>query len=344
MSVGFSLSSPCLSYPMENQNFLSGVEVLSNEIEELVSTLPREKLWDGLYSYQYQGFSVPSTVFHSMIFFQRHFQARDTDVILVSIPKSGTTWLKALIFTIVNRSRYSLAESPFLTSSPHELVPFLDKDYMKNQSSIDQDLSSPRILATHVPYASLPHSTVSCNCRIVYICRNPLDQLISFWHFMLALNQEKTEFFPIEKAFEMACQGVLFYGPFWEHTLGYWKASLEESNKILFLKYEDLKEDINFHVKKLAEFLGFPFSVEEERQGVIEEISKFCSFDNLKNMEVNKSGKLPVGHQNSIYFRTGKVGDSINYLTSSMSERLEKLVEDKLSGSGLTFKKIIQSP
>ncbi|KAL5736480.1 hypothetical protein ACOSQ2_031268 [Xanthoceras sorbifolium] len=109
MSVGFSLSSPCLSYPMENQNFLSGVEVLSNEIEELVSTLPREELWDGLYSYQYQGFSVPSTVFHSMIFFQRHFQARDTDVILVSIPKSGST----LSYGNISRRIPSIHQNPY---------------------------------------------------------------------------------------------------------------------------------------------------------------------------------------------------------------------------------------
>ncbi|KAK2638857.1 hypothetical protein Ddye_026652 [Dipteronia dyeriana] len=117
------------------------------------------------------------------------------------------------------------------------------------------------------------------------------------------------------------------------------QASLEQPGKILFLKYEDLEEDINSHVKRLAEFLGCPFSIDEESRGVIEEISKLCSFDHFKILEVNKSGKLPSGHANSTFFRKGKVGDSGNYLTSSMSNHLEKLMEDKLNGSGLTFKK-----
>ncbi|KAK3198729.1 hypothetical protein Dsin_022144 [Dipteronia sinensis] len=100
--------------------------------------------------------------------------------------------------------------------------------------------------------------------------------------------------FPLEKAFEMASQGVQGYGHFWVNMLGYWKASLEQPDKILFLKYEDLKEDVNFHFKRLADFLGCPFYVDEERREVIEERSKLCSFDNLKNLEVNKLSKLPV--------------------------------------------------
>ncbi|KAK2652277.1 hypothetical protein Ddye_012133 [Dipteronia dyeriana] len=120
----------------------------------------------------------------------------------------------------------------------------------------------------------------------------------------------------------MAFQGVQCYGPFWEHVLGYWKASLEQPEKILFLKYENPKEEVNFHVQALTVFVGCPFSVDEESRGVIEEISKLCSFDHLKIWEVNKSG---VENANTIYFRKGKVGDWRNYLTSSFSDNLEKL-------------------
>jgi hypothetical protein len=37
-------------------------------------------------------------------------------------------------------------------------------------------------------------------------------------------------------------------------VLGYWKASLERPDKVLFLKYEDLKEDIISNLKKIAGF------------------------------------------------------------------------------------------
>ena len=95
----------------------------------------------------------------------------------------------------------------------------------------------------------------------------------------------------LNEAFEMYCKGVIGFGPFWDHMLGYWKESIERPHKVLFLKYEDLKEDVTFHLKKLAEFLGFPFSLEEERAGDVEKIAKLCSFENMKELEVNKAGK-----------------------------------------------------
>ncbi|KAK0581248.1 hypothetical protein LWI29_011737 [Acer saccharum] len=321
----------------------AGENQLSKEDQELVLSLPRVKSWDYAFLYQYQGFWCASNCFHGILSFQRHFQAKDTDILLVTFPKSGTTWLKALTYTIANRSRYTLENSPLLTTPSHDLVPFTDVHiYADNKSSTLEDLPTPRILAIHLPYASLPHSIINSNCRIVYLCRNPLDQFISYWHFISKVPQAADPV-SIDEAFEMFCQGVQMFGPIWDHELGYWKASLEKSNKILFLKYEDLKEDIIYYIKKLADFIGCPFNNEEEAQGVIEEISKFCSFDNMKNLEVNQIGKLSYfGIENKAYFRKGKVGDWTNHLTPSMSKRLDNLMEEKFGDSGLmTF---IQSP
>lgn len=67
---------------------------------------------------------------------------------------------------------------------------------------------------------------------------------------------------------------------------------------IFFLKYEDTKRDLTFCVKRLADFLGCSFSEGEEANGVIEEISKLCSFDNIKGLEATKFGKQPDGTRN----------------------------------------------
>ena len=45
--------------------------------------------------------------------------------------------------------------------------------------------------------------------------------------------------------------------------------SCERPEKVQSLKSEDLKEDIITHMKRIAEFLGVPFSEEEEKQGMI---------------------------------------------------------------------------
>ena len=88
-----------------------------------------------------------------------------------------------------------------------------------------------------------------------------------------------------------------------DHVLGYWEASLERPDKVMFFKYEDMKADIVSQTKRLAEFIGFPFSGEEEEGGVIEEICRFCSFENLKSLEANQSGRRKSGVENSIFFQ-----------------------------------------
>ena len=129
-------------------------EKLSTECQQLLPTLPREKTWDGSYYYLYQGFWFRAILLHGSILFQKHFQAEDEDVLVITAAKSGTTWLKALTFAIANRKDPSLTQSPLLTSSPHQLVRFLELDlyYMKSEYPDLHDLPRPRFLATHLPY------------------------------------------------------------------------------------------------------------------------------------------------------------------------------------------------
>jgi hydroxyjasmonate sulfotransferase len=305
----------------------------------LLSTLPREA-WIGTIDLVLcQGFWCPSFALNSVISFQRNFQANDSDIIIASKPKSGTTWMKALVYSIVSRSHFTTSTSPLLTSGPHDLVPFLEFNlYAKNELPDLSSIPSPRLFATHVPYKYMPESTKNSNCRIIYICRNPLDNLVSAWHFFTKTHPNILGEMAIEEVVEIFCKGVDVFGPYWEHLLGYWKESQEKPRKVMFLMYEDLKMNPVLHLKKIAEFIGLPFSLEEEREGVIESIAKLCSFGKMKDLEVNKTGNSMGLWENKLFLREGKVGDSVNYLSATVVERVEKLMEEKLGGSGLTLR------
>ncbi|CAO2207254.1 unnamed protein product [Urochloa humidicola] len=311
------------------------------EEESLISTLPtREGWWKPFVLFQ--GLWLTPQAVKSTMLMQAQFQSRADDIILATHPKCGTTWLKALAFTIANRSRHPVTsdDHPVLTEHPHDLVPFLELPYRYLYPITElETIPSPRLLSTHLPCTSLPSGVSALGSRVVYLCREPKDVLVSMWHYM---NKVRKDFYiDLDKTFEFFCEGVTIYGPFWDHCLGYWKQSMEEPKRVLFLRYDELMANPTKHVKMLAEFFGVPFTDEEESAGVVAEVVRLCSFENLKSLPVNsmgvsdRVGGLPM--QNSSYFRSGKVGDWRNWLTEEMARKLDCIIEEKLKGSGLSF-------
>ncbi|KAK3039821.1 hypothetical protein RJ639_027134, partial [Escallonia herrerae] len=295
----------------------------TQECQALLSTLPKEKTrLITLHKYQVRG----------VLACQQHFQAQDTDILLATTPKSGTTWLKALMFTLFNRMhcRPITNDHPLVTTNPHDLVPFLEFDlYANNQVPDLASFASPRLFSIHLPFTSLPKSVHESACKLVYLCRDPKDVFVSLWHFSNKLRPQNLEIISLEETFHKYCKGVSFYEPFWDHILGYWNESLRNPEKLLFLKYEDLKEQPRLHLRRLAEFMHCPFSAKEETEGVADEILELFSFGNLRNLEVNKDGNL------SAFFRRGEAGDWKNYLTAEMGDQLDEIIEEKFYGSGL---------
>lgn len=315
---------------------------ITKECKQLLISLPKVKGWRTQNLYLFQSFWCQPKEIQAIISSQKHFAAQDSDVIIATVPKSGTTWLKALVFAIISRHRFDVnsKDHPLLRSNPHDLVPFLEyKVYANQQIPTLSNLDSPRFFASHVPYHSLPKTMTknNSNCKIVYICRNPFDTFASIWHFMKKIRPKYLGPFSLEEAFDMYCKGEIGYGPYWDHMLGYWKESLKSPEKVMFLKYEDLKGDVLVQVRKIGEFFGHPFSPEEEENGVVEEIAKLCSFKSLSDLEINNNGKSILDFDNKGLFRKGEVGDWVNLLSKEMVERLGKIMEEKLHGSGLEF-------
>ncbi|XP_008811045.2 flavonol 3-sulfotransferase-like [Phoenix dactylifera] len=305
------------------------------DYDDFISTLPFEK--GSVPSRKYQGFWYPEGFLPGAMAIQQRFKARPDDLFLVSFPKSGTTWLKALVFATMTRKQYPLARHPLLSLNPHDCVAYIEERFAIGQASKVEALPSPRILSTHMPYSLLQDSVAGSGCRIIYIARDPKDALVSFWHFTQK-SSPKLNKIPFTEAFEAFCEGKFPFGPIWDHLLGWWRESLKRPEKVLFLKYEGLLEEPVANVKRLAEFVGCPFSEEEEEGGMVEEIVRLCSMESMKSLEVNKVRKHGPIYQfaNSSFFRKGVKGDWRNHMSPEMARRLDVIIEEKLQGSGLT--------
>nr|GMD77216.1 cytosolic sulfotransferase 12-like [Ipomoea batatas] len=313
----------------------------SKELRESIISLPKEEGWLAPHIYNYKGFWFDPQFLYGALRCQQHFQAQNSDIILCTLPKCGTTWLKALVFALTTRKQFPVSQQthPLLTTSPQDLIRNMEFCYARQNSPPDfptMNNGLMRLMSTHLPLELLPKSVGESKCKLIYLCRNQKDTVVSFWHFINKVRVELhgREAIPFPEAFDRYCRGAISFGPFWDHMLGYWKESLENPRKVLFLKYEEIKEEPEVHLRRMAAFLECPFSEEEEESGVVGGISRLCSFESLSNLEVNKTGKS--SHRpNNVYFRKGKVGDWRNHLTDEMVTRLDQIVEEKFKGTGL---------
>ena len=91
-------------------------------------------------------------------------------------------------------------------------------------------------------------------------------------------------------------------------------------------------------IKRIAAFLNKDVTEEQ-----ISQIREFCKFDKMKNNAMANFSHLVPGKamaadgDDTGLVRKGVVGDWRNHCTEAMRERIDRVVEAKLSPLGLTF-------
>ncbi|KAI3667351.1 hypothetical protein L6452_42406 [Arctium lappa] len=91
----------------ENEYEKAHLAIIFDRYKDRVTTFPKEKGWISESLYMYHGFWHLSGGVYSietMMALQETFKAHSTDIYLCTLPKSGTTWMKALMFALVNRT------------------------------------------------------------------------------------------------------------------------------------------------------------------------------------------------------------------------------------------------
>ncbi|KAK6128639.1 hypothetical protein DH2020_037629 [Rehmannia glutinosa] len=320
----------------------TSLEMKSNQLV-ITSSLPREKWCANQFLYKFQNFWFPLTYLEATQQVVANFKPLPKDVILASFPKTGTTWLKALLHSIINRSpKQDHNNNPLISNHPHDLIPSLETNLYANTKKTEflsvKNHKDVRILATHIPYQILGDVLNSSDCKVVYVTRNPKDTLISLWHFVQKSKSFGDDPWELEVAVDQFCNGIVLFGSYYDHVLGYRQECLKRPQKVFFVTYEEIKENPKYYVRKIGEFLGCPF--EGENGDVeIEEIVKFCSFENLSNQEMNKSSELsnmfPLPYNS--FFRKGEVGDHMNYLDDEMIQKIDGVTREKFHGTGFVY-------
>ena len=253
---------------------------------------------------------------------EKEFVARDGDVIVDTYPRSGTTWTEQMMHLLVNKGEQG---NQRLTDA----VPWLETlpQRPNGMSEFLKTLRGRRLFTSHLPRPLMPPLD-HANARIVYVARNPKDVAIStYFHDQSKAGYEGTW----EEHFQLFLHGQVGYGSYFDHVLPWWQASQRDRN-ILFLKYEEMKNDHPGSVARIASFMD----IQADSQ-LIDTVVQLSSFQSMSSNQNTNFNWIPQKADKPKHFRKGDIGDWRNHFSAEQSRQMDDLVMQKMKGTGLQF-------
>ena len=253
---------------------------------------------------------------------KKEFTLQNNDVFVVTFPRSGTTWTEQIVHLLMHNGEQGeklLTEAaPWLETLPHR---------PNGMAKILQAMQGRRLFTSHLPYPLMPYKN-DATAKYIYVARNPKDVAISFYfHDKSKVGYTGTW----EEHFQRFMKGEITFGSYFDHVLPWWDASQRNEN-ILFLKYEDMKNDHAGNVAKIASFLD----IDADTQ-LIDRVVTASSFQAMKSHPMTNFNWIPQSDDAPKHFRKGKIGDWRNHFSEEQSQQLDDLYMQKMTGTGLQF-------
>ena len=225
--------------------------------------------------------------------FHLQFKPSGQDIYVVSHMKSGTTWTQMILFQMLHGNSIGIDEIDHI----EEVTPWYDV-------TVDIDLEEfprPLVFKSHEMYREVPAERPG---KYLYVMRNGMDVAWSYYNHM-------RNYFGMDKTFAEYFDE--FCSPsrrrnWFEHVAGWLENPL--GREVLVLRYEDLHEDLDEALERIAAFCGISLDRED-----FVRVKERSSFDFMKRYW-HKFG-IRAGNKrakNANFLRRGIMGDGIDKL------------------------------
>ncbi|XP_076879580.1 sulfotransferase family 5A, member 1 [Brachyhypopomus gauderio] len=255
-----------------------------------------------------------------------HFKFQDTDTLIVTYPKSGTTWMQEIVTLVSSSGDPERAQ----TQPNWARAPWLEQYYCPDVLKASQ---GRRILTTHLPYQLLAPALTGSKAKVIYVARNPKDVAVSYYHFhkMARFLPEAGTFSEFLSAF---LKGTVHYGSWFDHVKG-WTSNARNIHHFLYITYEEMSLDLRASVERVSGFLQCPL-VEEELTSTM----KSCSFNSMSENSMVNYTLVPqeiIDHTKGKFMRKGKIGDWVNTFSEEQRCIFDAVYTSRMADSSLKF-------
>jgi hypothetical protein len=173
-----------------------------------------------------------------------------------------------------------------------------------------EDLPSPRIFKSHLPYLWLPRGA-----RYIYVQRDGRDVALSYYQFYCSHLGYEGDF---PAFFESFLAGELQYGSWFKHVAG-WQSHVQDP-RVLVVQYEHMLNDLGFELRRIARFCGTALDLNTQ-----ELVAARCNFEYMREHEAkfDHAGTEPAisALTPGAFIRRGVSGEHIHALDPAQRQR-----------------------
>lgn len=185
-------------------------------------------------------------------------------VVVCSYPKSGTTWMQAIVANVL---LHPVVPAEHIS----QYTPFLEAD--KTWEKVDGGLlaANHRALGCFACNSHLLPEMTSLSARqdnkVIYVVRNGRDVCTSFFHHLKNQRGSGGDFSQDFKSFVTEwCAGTLPYGLWLDHVLVWLREQSARPEQVLVVRYRDLKQALPACIERISCFLGRPLGADTARE------------------------------------------------------------------------------
>ena len=187
---------------------------------------------------------------------------RRGDVFVSTYPKCGTTWMTQIVHMLRTRGDMGFGEIT-------EVIPWDILAWECGQDLDADHVAEPRAFKSHEPWETIPKGE---GARYIYVARDPIDAFVSFFHFLPDYDGLIPGDITMEQFKDAIFAGAAQAGQIWHHFLSWW--NVRHRPDVLWITFEDLKDDLEGSIRKVAAFLEI--ECDAELLAVVKEKSSFA--------------------------------------------------------------------